>query len=82
MNKINPYKLKGIIAFFILQVFFTIAAIAQSPTHLPREQHQPVDFFETTGNIVFFIVIPIVVVILYLVWRRRQKKQHENRDKI
>jgi H+/gluconate symporter-like permease len=81
MNIKKRNSISGILAIIIFQVFSALTALAQSPTHLPREQQQPVDFFESAGNIVLFIVIPIVVVILYLIWRRGQKKQHENRDK-
>ncbi len=70
--------------FFLLTIIFsvvTFVGFAQSPTHIPREQTRPVDFFESTENIVFFIVIPVLIVILYLVWRRNLKKQREEEDK-
>lgn len=70
--------------FFLLTMILsvvTFVGFAQSPTHIPREQSSPVDFFDSTENIVFFIVIPVVIVILYLVWRRNLKKQREDEEK-
>lgn len=70
--------------FFLLTMILsvvTFVGFAQSPTHIPREQSRPVDFFDSTENIVFFVVIPVVIVILYLVWRRNLKKQREDEEK-
>ncbi len=77
--------------FSILKNFFTtllfsflsLVAWAQTPTHIPREQIEPVDFFESTENIVFYIVIPIVIIALYIFWRRslRKKRDEEQENK-
>ncbi|MFW5663789.1 MAG: hypothetical protein ACOCYD_01990 [bacterium] len=68
---------------FLLTMFLTVVAFvgnAQSPTHIPREETSPVDFFESTENIVFFIVIPVAIIILYILWRRSLKKQREDKE--
>ncbi len=63
-----------------LFIFFSFVSFAQSPTHIPRTKPEPVNFFESVENIVFFIVIPVVIVILYFLWRRqrgKEKKQNQ-----
>lgn len=74
MSKLKP--------FFIL-IFLNLLAIiswAQSPTHIPRSNPEPVNFLESTENIVFFIVIPVIVVLLYFLWRRERAKQKKNSE--
>lgn len=78
--------LSGIIKLwmFIMANIISFLTFAQTPTHIPRERTTPVDFFESTENIIFYIVIPIIIVILYLLWRRerrKQKKEVEQRNK-
>lgn len=65
---------------FILVNTITISTFAQSPTHIPRERIKPVDFLESTENIIFFIVIPVIIVILYLLWRRERRKQKKEAE--
>ncbi len=70
--------------YFLFTIFFVMMSLiaqSQAPTHIPREQTRPVDFLESTENIVFFIVIPVLIVILYLVWRRNLRKQREEEEK-
>ncbi|MFN2394342.1 MAG: hypothetical protein ABR597_01510 [Bacteroidales bacterium] len=69
--------LSGIIKMwmFIIANIIAFSTFAQSPTHIPRGKIKPVDFFESTENIIFFIVIPVIIVILYLLWRRERRKQ-------
>lgn len=68
----------------ILTVFFTLFGLlntwAQAPTHVPREKTEPVNFFESTENIVFFVVLPVLIVILYFLWKRNLKKQQEDKE--
>lgn len=69
-------------SFFTL-IFLNLLAMvswAQSPTHIPRRNPEPLNFFESTENIVFFIVIPVIVVLLYLLWRRERAKQKKNSE--
>ncbi|MBW6478628.1 MAG: hypothetical protein K0B37_04300 [Bacteroidales bacterium] len=73
-------------SFFAL-IFLNLMAIiswAQTPTHIPRKRHEPVNFFESTENIIFYIVIPVIIVLLYFLWRRdraRQKKKYEEEQR-
>lgn len=70
--------------FITLTVFFAILSVmghAQTPTHIPREETSPVDFFESTENIIFFIVIPVLIIILYFIWRRNLRKQRNDEEK-
>ncbi|MFN3557452.1 MAG: hypothetical protein ACK4VN_15950 [Bacteroidales bacterium] len=62
--------------FFLWQV----SLMAQSPTHIPRTRPEPVGFWESTENIVFFIVIPLVIVVLYFLWRRQVKKDAQKKN--
>lgn len=59
---------------FIIAVFTTTAIYGQAPTHLPQRSPEPVGFFDSTENIIFFVVIPIIIAIIYLIWRGKQNK--------
>lgn len=61
-------------AIVILFSFLNVLAYAQSPTHLPRPDPEPVNFFDSTANLIFFIGIPLLIVIIYIVWRRKRPK--------
>ena len=68
---------------FTAMIFLNLMAMfswAQSPTHIPRRKPEPVNFLESTENIIFFIVIPVIVVVLYLLWRRERAKQKKNSE--
>jgi len=81
-NKFLPVILS--LGIFVLSNFISLITFAQTPTHIPRERSAPVDFFESTENIIFFIVIPVIIVVLYLLWRRerrKQKKEAEQKNK-
>ncbi|MFO7999003.1 MAG: hypothetical protein R6U86_08505 [Bacteroidales bacterium] len=66
--------------FLFLLILFSERTLAQVPTHIPTDS-KPVDFFDSTGNIVFFIVLPILIAGLYLLWRHRLKRGRENNQK-
>ncbi len=63
---------KNIIVFLLLWIPAFVHA--QRPTNIPYDS-EPVNFFESTENIIFFIVIPVIIIILYFVWRRRQQRE-------
>ncbi len=73
-------KFKTIIVFIQLNLL-TLVLKAQTPTHIPRDRSEPVNFFDSVENIVFFIVIPVLIVIFYLLWRRNLRKQREEQEK-
>jgi len=54
--------------------------VAQTPSHLPRHEPEPVNFFESTENIVFYIVIPAVILVLYVLWKRDVAKRNREKD--
>lgn len=51
--------------------------MAQTPSHLPRNTPEPVNFFESIENVVFYVIIPLVIVVLYLLWRRQVARQNK-----
>ncbi|MFW5706453.1 MAG: hypothetical protein ACOC12_00910 [Bacteroidota bacterium] len=73
----NQYRTLAIATFLTLISWITWA---QSPTHIPRETSEPVGFFESTENIVFFVVIPLLIVVFYLLWRRNVRKRREQEE--
>jgi len=72
-------KFKSFVALITLNLLAMISW-AQTPTHIPRNKHAPVNFFESTENIIFYIVIPIIIVVLYLLWRRQRAKQKKDSE--
>jgi len=62
----------------LTSLFFTITAFAQAPTHLPDRGSDPINFFESWENIVFYIIIPLVIIALYVIWRRQKKREEED----
>jgi len=75
-----PARLKSFIPALILSVASFIS-FSQTPTHIPRQQPEPVGFFDSVENIVFYVVIPVAIVILYFLWRKQVKKQREEQEK-
>jgi hypothetical protein len=65
-------KLKS--TMFTLMVMASTIIYGQAPTHLPQRNPEPVGFFESNENIVFFVVIPIIIAIIYVIWRVRISK--------
>lgn len=79
MNLLNREKLQYLWVS-LLFVLWQVSLMAQSPTHIPRSRPEPVGFWESTGNIIFFIVIPLVIVVLYFLWRRQVKKDAQKKN--
>jgi hypothetical protein len=70
----NQMTTKLKIALYTLMVMGTTVLYGQAPTHLPQRNPEPVGFFESSENIVFFVVIPIIIAIIYVIWRVRISK--------
>jgi heme/copper-type cytochrome/quinol oxidase subunit 2 len=82
MHKLRN-KIFSVITEYLILIALSIisfSTFAQTPTHIPRERIEPVNFFESTENIIFFIVIPVIIVILYLLWRRERRKQKKEAE--
>ncbi len=62
----------------LFSLFLAGFALAQVPTHLPDRNGDPVYFFESWENIVFYIIIPLLIIVLYVIWRRQKKREEEN----
>ncbi len=70
-------RIKNIFLTFFLSIG-SVLALAQTPTHIPRQQPDPVGFFDSIENIIFYVVIPILILILYFLWRKQvQKQKHQ-----
>ena len=68
-------------AYLVFLILFTaINNYGQTPTHIPREKQTPVDFFESTEQIVLYIFLPLAIVLLYILWRKRLKKQRKEQE--
>lgn len=82
------YNFSKILSMFrygiVLLILNVISLVSWAqPTHVPRSKPEPVNFFESTENIIFYVVLPVVIVILYMLWRRninKQKKKPDNKD--
>ncbi len=61
----------------LMLLLFTITVYAQTPTHVPRDRTEPVNFFESTENIIFFVVLPLLIVVFYFLWKRDVKKRQD-----
>ncbi len=61
----------------LFSFILAIAASAQAPTHLPDRGSEPVSFFESWENIVFYIIIPLAIIVLYVIWRRQKKREED-----
>jgi ACR3 family arsenite efflux pump ArsB len=48
---------------------------AQMPSNIPVDR-EPVRFFESAENIIFYILIPLLIIVLYRIWRKRIKKNN------
>ncbi len=59
-------------------IFLLISTIAagQRPSHVPHDT-EPVGFFDSPANIIFYIIIPLAIIVLYIVWRRRIRKEKD-----
>ncbi len=72
MKNTTLSKLATKIVFFAsLFVISTHDLIAQSPTNIPRQESEPVKFFDSWENLVIYIIIPLGIIILYYIWKKR-----------
>jgi heme/copper-type cytochrome/quinol oxidase subunit 2 len=70
-------QLKFLFLYLLIQAIqFVNTGFTQTPTHIPRDS-RPVDFFDSTENIIVFIVLPVVIVVLYFLWRKQRAKQKD-----
>lgn len=64
----------------IIFTMITAFAMGQRPTSVPHD-NEPVRFFESPANIIFYIIIPLIIVFIYYLWRRRMAKEAEKERK-
>jgi H+/gluconate symporter-like permease len=78
MKKIFQRFTASVGAFLITIVIMMNGMIlmAQRPTHIPGDG-EPVGFFDSLSNIIFFIVIPVFIVVIYILYRRYLNQQKE-----
>ncbi len=62
--------------FSIVMMFFAGQVYAQRPSGVPYD-NEPVGFFDSITNIIFYIVIPLAIIVLYVIWRRKTKNDEE-----
>ncbi len=71
--------------FIFLSLILTTVTpfvMGQRPTSVPHD-NEPLRFFDSLTNIIFFIIIPLIIIFLYYLWRRRMAKEadKEREDK-
>ena len=66
------------IFFFLSLTLTTIATfvMGQRPTSVPHD-NEPLRFFDSLTNIIFYIAIPLIIIFIYYLWRRRMAKEAE-----
>ncbi len=66
------------LSFYLSFILTMISAFAlgQRPSSVPHD-NEPVRFFESLTNIIFYIIIPLIIVFIYYLWRRRMAKEAE-----
>jgi len=81
-RRTDYFNILGYLAVTIL-TFASQIANAQSPTHIPRRSPEPVGFFDSIENMVFYIIIPLAIAVLYFLWKRNlaRKKAREDEDR-
>jgi uncharacterized BrkB/YihY/UPF0761 family membrane protein len=72
MKYLSISTLAAKIVFFISLAFIIKNDLwAQSPTNIPRQESEPVQFFDSWENVVIYLIIPVVIIILYYVWKKK-----------
>ncbi len=70
-------------SFFALTAFYltliSTTIMAQRPTSIPYDK-EPVGFFDSVVNIIFYIVLPAIIIVLYIIWRRKVRKEQQAQD--
>ncbi|MFW5777857.1 MAG: hypothetical protein ACOC4J_01320 [Bacteroidota bacterium] len=57
---------------FLSIVFISVNDLfAQSPTNIPRQESEPVQFFDSWENVVIYLIIPLAIIILYYIWKKK-----------
>lgn len=66
------------IPFFLSLILTVISTfvMGQRPSSVPYDT-EPVRFFDSLTNIIFFIIIPLIIIFIYYLWRRRMRKEAE-----
>lgn len=64
-------------AFYLTLISTTI--MAQRPSSVPYDR-EPVGFFDSVANIIFYIIIPAIIIVLYIIWRRKIRKEKLESD--
>jgi heme/copper-type cytochrome/quinol oxidase subunit 2 len=75
--------MKPFTVFLISLLVSIVKTMAQAPTYLPKRNPEPLGFFDSTENIVFFVILPIIITILYFIWKRntsRLKNEEEQKE--
>ena len=72
----KSYAAARAFVFTIMITLHGVVLMAQRPTHIPGEG-EPVGFFESLSNIIFFIVLPVLILVIYLLYRRYLRKERE-----
>lgn len=83
MKNLFPQIRYMFFTFLLMVSAFLTGSYAQTPSHLPRHSPEPVGFFESVENLIFYVIIPLTIVVLYILWRMRlakQKKEDENKN--
>jgi heme/copper-type cytochrome/quinol oxidase subunit 2 len=65
--------------FFFLSLKLTMISffvMGQQPTSIPTD-NEPLRFFDSLTNIIFYIAIPLIIIFFYYLWRRRMAKEAE-----
>jgi VanZ family protein len=73
MNFPFAEKAKATVTWLVFLVM-TFVLQAQQPTHLPRHDPEPVGFFDSVENIIFYVVLPLVILFFFLLWRSKRPK--------
>ncbi len=60
----------------IILLLLANIALAQRPSGVPYDT-EPVRFFDSPANIIFYIIIPLAIIVLYIAWRRRIRKEKD-----
>lgn len=63
-------------AFSVIFLLIATIAAGQRPSGVPYDT-EPVRFFESPANIIFYIIIPLAIIVFYIIWRRRIRKEKD-----
>jgi heme/copper-type cytochrome/quinol oxidase subunit 2 len=72
--------MKSLILSALTLFFSTMGLFAQAPSSLPRRNPEPLGFFDSTTNIVFYVVLPVIIGILYFIWKRNTARMKQDEE--